>query len=260
MEQLEILENSFEITEGNILFKNYEIYKNEAIKVAKELEAEVVTEETLKVIKKRVADSRKITTALTSKLKDYRKQLLIPYELVKIQVDEIVGIINNAEQDLREETKIIEEKQKQDKRKEIEEIYILRLEKYENIKEQELTLDNFFDVKYLNKSESLKKIELDIVNKMESTESSLQLLKSYPENERELILEHFLKDLNLANALNKFNEIKATSERLRVVEVAPVKDIELTETKRSSFTLEVYTEEDYNKLITYCIVNNIRYK
>lgn len=260
MEQLEILENSFEITEGNFLFPKYEDYKNKANKLAKVLEKTVVTEETIKDTKKLVANSKKVTTALQEELKNYKKKLLEPYDLVKIQVDDIVKIIDSAEQKVRTLTKEVEEKQKQDKRKEIEEIYILRLEKYENIKEQELTLDNFFDVKYLNKSESLKKIELDIVNKMESTESSLQLLKSYPENERELILEHFLKDLNLANALNKFNEIKATSERLRAVEVAPVRDIQLTETKRSSFTLEVYTEEDYNKLITYCIVNNIRYK
>src|SRR4051794_7228445 len=97
------------VKQGSIQFNDYENVKQQAIKLAEEIKTVEVTEDNIKQSKKLLAAVNKRLKELDDKRISIKKVMLEPYQLFEEQVKEIAAIVKDADQDVREQVKYLEE-------------------------------------------------------------------------------------------------------------------------------------------------------
>ena len=111
------------------------------------------TEDQVKDMKKDRADLNKLRTAFESERKRLKKVCMEPYNLFEQQVKEVVALIDEPIQLIDSQLYELEERRKQQKKKDIEALFdTIGFQTF-------VTLENIFDQKWLNASVSLGKIE-----------------------------------------------------------------------------------------------------
>lgn len=179
---LEIVEKENDVTYEvpQVNFPAYEEYKEKAYAVAEHIYSMEPTEENIKETKATLAKARKLTDRLNRARIDMKKEILKNYTVFESQVKEIVGIIDDADKEIREKVKDMEEAERQKKKEAIHELWLKRIPAYDYDLLMAV-LPNAFDrwltPKHLNKSTSMKSIETDMTAWIQKTLTDIETAK-----------------------------------------------------------------------------------
>lgn len=170
---MELRVNEVQIPE-NITF-NYEELKQELTKRVSMYETMVYTDDQIKKAKADKAQLNKLKKALNDERIRREKEYMQPFDEFKTQINEIIGIIDKPVAVIDAQVKAYEDKQKQDKRAAIEEVFgTIGFQTF-------VTLDMIFNDKWLNASTSLKSIEEEMKQLMYRFSTDLLTLNNLPE-------------------------------------------------------------------------------
>ena len=152
------------------------------------------TEDQVKDMKKDRADLNKLRTAFESESKRLKKVCMEPYNLFEQQVKEVVALIDEPIQLIDSQLYELEERRKQQKKKDIEALFdTIGFQTF-------VTLENIFDQKWLNASVSLGKIEEQMKSIMYKIGTDVATIGNLPEFSFEA-MEVYKKTLDLNKAI-----------------------------------------------------------
>lgn len=216
MNELLNFEDSVTFKPAEIRFPAFGQLKDNALELADRISKVEVTEDNIKTVKKDLAQVRKLVTELNNRRKLIKSEILRDYNTFETQIKEIDGIIASAEELVRTQVKVIEEQERARKYDAIRDIWDKRIGQY--------TLSNYGDFferwlqpHYLNKTETMKSIESDMVAWLEARQRDMDVLM---EMDGEYFVE-FIDSLDLAGSIAIVNHRK----EIRNV-VTPEDDIE----------------------------------
>lgn len=182
LNNLEIIEKQNDVTYEvpQVNFPAYEEYKEKAYAVAEYIYNMEATEENIKETKKTLAKARKLTDRLNQARVNMKKEILKNYNVFEGQVKEIIGIIDDADKEVRAKVKDMEEAERQRKKEAIHELWLKRIPAYD-YDLLNTVLPNAFDrwltPKHLNKGTSMKSIETEMTAWIQKTLTDIYTLK-----------------------------------------------------------------------------------
>lgn len=190
---------------------NFEELKNEITEKAAVYANMVYTENQEKDAKQDVASLRKFNAAIEDERKKVKKQCLAPYEEFEEKVKELTGIVNGAIQNISGQLNSFEEQRKAEKLEKIKEFW----ESTEH--PQWLTCNQIFDKKWLNKSESMKKVEEAICDRLTTIQIELGTLEKLPEFSFEAV-EVYKTSLDMNKAIAEGQRLAEIQKRKQEAE------------------------------------------
>lgn len=232
----------------------------------------VFTEEQISEAKEERANINK----MTKKIADYRKNIIAefkkPIELFETTAKETEKILKETSDYVDIQVKNYEEKEKEKKRNQIEQLYskLIKQEAICNL----INLEMLFNERYLNKTYDIKDIEKDLSNKITKISNDIQAIKDLDSEYEVSLTNSYLKtfDLSLVIAENKrLQELKKETvkveekkeeikeekidkmlnEKVQVDEIDPVK----------TYTLKITAElSKQKKLREFLDLNNMKYE
>lgn len=148
----------------------------------------------------------KAAKTLDDKRKELEKVWNKPFEEFKTICNETCKLIKSAVSAIDGIIKADDERTKNAKREEIE-----KLAEKCGIEEIGIKLDLIFDIKWLNKTTSMKSIEKAITDKVGSIKRDLETLKSFSED-YDVLVTRYKENLNLQEAIIYVNKLKEQRE------------------------------------------------
>lgn len=158
---------------------NYEDVKNWVTQKAKEYKSLIYTEETITEAKTDRATLNKLAKAINDEKIRVKKEVLKPFEDFESKCKELQGIIVDASNSIDTQVKAFEEKEQNEKKEKIKEIFDSYVGIYKNV----INFDMIFNQKWLNKSYTMKKITEDINHIMVKASEDMDVLKNQIEDE-----------------------------------------------------------------------------
>ena len=188
----------------------------------------VYTDDTIREAKADKAKLNKFITALEDKRKWMKKQCLQPYEDFEKQIKELVAIVNEPVLLIDTQVKAYEEKQKEEKLEKINGFW-------ESIEHPDwLTCKQIFDVKWLNATFSMKKVQEAIEERLNQVVADVKTIESLPEFTFEA-METYKQTIDLNRAIAEGQRLADIQRRKAEDEAARLKaTTEVVETKISS--------------------------
>lgn len=187
---------------GEIIFNNFDEIKRNLAEKMSEYKGAIFTDESIPIAKKEVASLRKLAKEVDGRRKEVKAAYMQPYNDFESKVKEITGLINEPITLIDEQVKDFEERRKQEKRNEIEEIYnslVGEVSAY-------LPLQKIYNPKWENATTKLKAISAEIERAVMSTEQAIQAIKAMNSEAVPKALEQYKSDLSLANAITYINQ------------------------------------------------------
>lgn len=169
----------------------------------------VYSNEQMKVAKKDRANLRKFVTALEDKRKEIKKQILVPYSDFETKEKELVGIVNQAIENIDTQVKGYEEGLRQEKLAKVKEIYV------EEIKDLDRTIpfEKVYKESWLNASTTLKSVREEIASIYAKVDADLKILNADTSPYVFEMKEEYLKDFDLTTALAKKQKLEETEKK-----------------------------------------------
>ena len=151
---------------------NFEDLKAEITQKSNEYMNLVYSDDQIKEAKKDRASLNKLISALEAKRKEIKKQVMVPYEDFEKKEKELVGIIQQAVDNIDSQIKGYEEGLRQEKLKKVKEIY------KEAIGDLDRTvpLKRIFKDSWLNASTTLKSIKEEIAAIYAKVDADLKVI------------------------------------------------------------------------------------
>ena len=251
MNEIDIFQDSSKglvVDPGTIVFPEYKRIKEGAIKLSKEISKLEVTENNAKTAKKLVAAVRKEVTNLNTERIKIKKQMNEPYDEFANQIKEIDNIVSDAEQIVRNQLKELEEQTRENKEKEIKELFERRVKLYDF--SEMFNYKNFIEPRHLNKSISLNKVEEEMTIWLEKVNDSIQAIANL-EHSAEILVE-YQSTLDFVKAVNIVNE--------RYQKISEVKKSSSINTKSAEIHYILEDKKDAKLLEMFMETQNIKYK
>nr|DAS95659.1 MAG TPA: Protein of unknown function (DUF1351) [Caudoviricetes sp.] len=199
---------------GKIKFNAYDYIKDRAIKLSENLKKVKVSEENIKESKKLIAEVNKDV----KKLEDYRinvkKEMLKPYVEFENKVKEIVDIVKEADNIVRNQVRELEEQEREQKKEKVKDLFESKLKHYDFNKL--INFDDFFKENMANKSTSIDKIENQISEWLEQRKQDITVIKSLNDTDNK-ILKEYLNSFNLAGAIEIVKREEIESKKIEEV-------------------------------------------
>jgi hypothetical protein len=194
---------------AEVTFKDFETYLGQATEIAEYINSLTLTEDNVKEVKSTLAAARKVTDALDRKRIDLKKSLLGNFSDFEIQVKKLQSVIANAENDLRDKVREMEEMERAEKEEKIAGIWDLRYPSYQlsNYMKSIDAYKRWFQPSFLNKSTSMKSIEENMVAWLEQRETDIKACMSMGDD---AYLTIYILKLDLPETIKAVNEQKAT--------------------------------------------------
>lgn len=249
---LEIVERENDVTYEipQVNFPAYEEYKEKAYAVAEYIYGMEATEENIKETKATLAKARKLTDKLNRARIDMKKEILRNYTTFEAQVKEIVGIIDDADKEIRAKVKDMEEAERQKKKAAIYELWLKRIPAYDGDL-LNAVLPNAFDrwltPKHLNKSSSMKSIETEMTAWLQKTLTEIGTLRDMGDD----YLEAYSYTGDMAAAIKQVQQREDFLDTMH-----GLKDEDLEETAQ---TFVVYGDDNISKTEDLLRRNNIKF-
>lgn len=166
-------EQTIKVKVGSVDFVEYEKFKAEALQVAEMVQSMEVTEDNIKETKKVLATVNKSVKRLEDRRIAIKKELLEPYKDFEKLVKEIVSIVKDADTEVRNKVRELEEIERQDKEIELKALWALRFPAYNF---DFVEFDDFMDPAFLLKSATITKTEEKMVEYLERINSDLEVI------------------------------------------------------------------------------------
>lgn len=178
------------------------------------------TEEQIKEAKKDRAILNAMKTDISNRRIQVKKELMAPYNVFEAEVKEVVAMIEKPIEMIDKQLIEYEEKQKEEKKNELESFF------NENVGglEGSLTFDMIFNLKWLNKTSSLKSCKDEISKEIETANNDLMYIDSnIPEKYAAYARDFYLrKNRNLSTVLRevaRMEEIDRKAEEEKVAKL-----------------------------------------
>lgn len=219
---------------------NHEELKAEISAKMAEYKTLVFTEATIKDAKSDRASLNKLKSAIEDERKRIKKLCLTPYNAFEAKVKEITALIDEPISIIDKQIKEVEEAKRQEKSRQIEEIFT-------SVEfPPELTLDQIKDPKWLNASVSLKSIREDMEELAKAINQHLKTLLELPQFGFEAA-EYYKRTWDFDRAIaeaKRMTEIQAA--KLQAEEEARRREEEraLAEAEEEQTQLEIISLED----------------
>lgn len=201
---------------------NFDELKQELTKKASDYMNLVYSDDQMKEAKRDRANLRKFVTALEEKRKEIQKQVMIPYEDFKEKEKELVGIINEAINNIDQQVKGYEESLRQEKLKKVQEIYKECIGDLDRV----VPLDKIFSEKWLNATTTLKSIKEDIYGIYERVNSDLKIINADTSGYAFEMKEEYLKAFDFSAAIAKKQQLEETERKKSLYEEQRKKEAE----------------------------------
>jgi len=228
---------------GKVSFPAYTDLLEKATAIADYVKRIEVTEENVKECSKLLASIRKASKQLEDERISIKKQLLEPYSEYEAQVKEITGIVAEADSVVRKQKNEIEERQRDEKKKQVKELFELRIQ---NIEFKEFVkFDDFWRPEYANKTASVNKTETAMAEWMSNKDSDCALLSSY-DDAPELLAEYAITG-NVREAIQIVRDRHEKEKEIRekVKQAQP----EQAHTKRITFVFNSIKEANFAEML-----------
>lgn len=237
------------VQQGSIVFNDFERIKQQATVLAENIKNVEVNEENIKQSKKMLAAVNNRIKDLESKRIEIKKTMLEPYTDFESKVREIVQIVKDADDFVRQQVKELEEIERQQKHDHLEEIFEKRIKHYSF--RDLFGFKDFLQPKHLNKTASIEATEKEMVLFLEKLTQDMKVIENMP-NAQE-VLSAYIDTKDLAAALSI---IQAQEQRRKAIEASRAID----KNARSSFIFEVYDQKDFKIVQLYMQQENIKFK
>lgn len=198
------------LQQGNIYFPEYKKLKQQAQELAEWISNITVDPENVKENKRLLAAVNKSVNELETRRKAIKNCMLEPYNEFEQQVKEIVGIVKDADEVVRQQVKALEEQERQAKKATIEDLFNKRIVHYSF--RDLFTFDDFLKPQHLNKTVTIDSVEKDIVSFLSKITADLKAIESMPESKD--VLSCYLDTKDLAAALTLHGRNKQQKERI----------------------------------------------
>ena len=188
---------------------NFEDLKAEIAQKSNEYMNLVYSDDQIKEAKKDRAALNKLISALETKRKEIKKQVMVPYEDFEKKEKELVGIIRQAVDNIDSQIKGYEEGLRQEKLKKVKEIY------KEAIGDLDRTvpLERIFKDSWLNASTTLKSIKEEIAAIYAKVDADLKVINKESSTYSYEMKEEYLKTFDLSAAMAKQHEREETARK-----------------------------------------------
>jgi hypothetical protein len=190
------------VTIGKIDFPDYLPLKQQALELAENIAAVQVDQENIKQSKKLLAEVNKRLKELEDRRIAIKKLMLEPYSGFEAQVKEIVQIVKEADEIVRQQVKQLEENERLEKQNELETIFQKRIAHYGF--DDLFSFGDFLQPRHLNKTVTIDAVEKEMVAFLEKVEKDLCAME--PMGNRWEVLEHYRQTKDLAAAITLANQ------------------------------------------------------
>jgi hypothetical protein len=238
------------VIQGSVEFNEYENIFQQAQELAEQLEKVEVNEENLKESKKLLAAINKRVKELEDKRINVKKAMLEPYQLFEEQVKNIVAVVKNADNVVRQQIKDLEQFERNEKEELLENIFYKRKKMYSL--GDLIEFNDFLLPRHLNKTVSIESVEKEMIDFLEKTEKDYNVILSLDEPEK--IVSVYILTFDLGQAIS---HVKEQRQREEYIEASgTIKKVEPTET---IFQIMIYDEKDFKLLELFMEQNKIKY-
>jgi hypothetical protein len=238
------------VRQGYVEFLQFDDLKKQALDLAANMETVEVNEETIKDSKKLLAAVNKRVKELEDRRIRIKKLMLEPYDIFEAQVKEIVRIVKEADETLRQQVRDLEELDRLHKRTQLENIFNKRKVLY--TLGDLIDFEDFMEPKHLNKSQSIESTETEMIDFLERTENDVKVMQRLPDVQAHL--NAYLGSFNLALAMTQVNQEKERRERIEASQA-----VSKNETAMITKTFTVYDEKDFLLVELYMKNNRIKF-
>jgi hypothetical protein len=225
-ELLKVDVEGIEIVQGLVNFTDYQRIKEEAEALAEQIKTVEVNEENVKASKKLLAVVNKRLKELEDTRIGIKKTMLEPYQLFEEQVKEVVGIVKEADAEVREQVKLLEEFDRIEKEDMIKAIWDKRIVHYSL--GALIPFKDFASPKHFNKTTSIDAVEKEMVEFLERTQKDINVIKTM-DNSKEIV-SAYLGRYDLAEAIaivtEQINRDKEIEKKTKALEKAKAKEEE----------------------------------
>lgn len=198
------------VQQGNIIFPDYENLKQQALELAEHIGQVQVTEENIKESKKMLAAVNREIKELDDRRIKIKKKMLEPYNDFEAQVKEIVGIVKEADEIVRNQVRSFEEDQREEKRNLLNELFNKRIIHYSF--RDLFNFDDFLHPSHLNKSISVEAVENEMIEFLEKISRDLKAIESMPDSEA--VLTHYFEVKDVAAAITLHAQMEAKKKQI----------------------------------------------
>jgi len=200
------------VTQGLVKFTEYERIKDQALTLAKQIMTVEVNDENIKESKKLLAAVNKRCKDLEDERIRIKKLMLEPYQEFESQVKEIVGIVKEADNEVRQQVKNLEESERNKKQIELEQIFQKRKQHYETL-DGLIFFHHFFEQRHFNKTTTIESVENEMIDFLERTKRDFEVIASMDHSPE--ILSGYMENFDLAEAIQQVNK---EQEKIRRIE------------------------------------------
>lgn len=172
-----------------------------------------VTEENKVERKKDVATLRKMAKAVNDKKVEVKNEFLKPYVDFEQNVKELIEIINEPITILDDQVKEFEEKQRQLKISEINNVFNIMIQTYPELID-EIGLTTIYDNRWENATASMKSVRDEMTAKLNAIRDNVALISSMVSEKTEEALKLFWGDLDIAKAMQTINRYEAQKREI----------------------------------------------
>lgn len=187
---------------------NFEELKAEVTAASQEYATSVYTDDMIRRAKEDRAKLRKVSDALKAKRTEIRKELLKPDELFGEQVKELVDIIQRAVDNIDEQVKGYEQRQRDEKTAKIREFYE---EEIRDLAEY-LPFERVFRPEYANASTTMKSIKAEISGMIQKVSEGLAILNEVDSPYAADMKKVFLRTYDIGVAMAERNRLEAEEQ------------------------------------------------
>jgi hypothetical protein len=238
------------VVQGSVEFSEYENIFQQAQKLAEQIEKVEVNEENLKESKKLLAAINKRVKELEEKRISVKKVMLEPYQLFEDQVKNIVAVVKNADLEVRQQIRRLEEIERNEKEEQLENIFYKRKKMYSL--GDLIEFDDFLLPRHLNKTVSIESVEKEMIDFLEKTEKDYQVILGLDEPEK--IVSVYILTFDLGQAISQVQEQRQREEYIEasgtIKKVGP---------EKITYQFWIYEEKDFKLLEMFMQQNNIKY-
>lgn len=194
---------------GEIKF-NYEDIKQMLEDKLSIYEGALVTEEGKTIAKKEIAALRKLKKEIDDRRKTVKKEWSIPYDEFNAKVQALLSMIDEPILLLDGQVKAFDEKQKQEKREKIKDIYT---ELIGDVAEY-LTFERVYQTGWENVSISLKKVREEMLEKIDSVKKDIFTISSIKSDAVPEALNRYKSDLDAMAAVQYINNYEFQKQEI----------------------------------------------
>lgn len=232
-------------TPGTVRFPEFEDYIAKAQAVAEVLDSTVLTEDNIQEVRLSLANARKIVNALETRRKEVKNAILEPYNVLEKQVKIITKIINEADDNLRTKVREMEEKEREDKKAVLRELWDKRISLYTFPEYISDPFERWLTPQNLNKTYPVSNSERDMTAWMEQRERDCQSIMGM--EAAGYIMDAYTQSLDLACAINT-----GTARKKKVEEI----NTKVPESKKEPCAIFYITGDTAIKFVELLLKNN----